>query len=116
MACIFLCLFDPDKDSVLERFIGECGIRDSKAPSPTGTLDSEELLARAKSWGAACVAAHMMSDQGGLLKKLSGQIRVNVWKSDLLLACAIAGPVDSAPDGIRQILDNKGGEYYRSRP
>ena len=24
----FLCLFDPAKDEVLERFIGECGIRD----------------------------------------------------------------------------------------
>ena len=32
----FLCLFDPDKDSVLERFIGECGIHDTKEASPTG--------------------------------------------------------------------------------
>src|ERR1700682_2855690 len=24
----FLCLFDPDKDNVLERFIGECGVHD----------------------------------------------------------------------------------------
>jgi hypothetical protein len=108
----FLCLFDPDKDSVLERFIGECGIRDTKEASPTGSLDSEEILTHAKSWGSACVAAHVMSDQGGLLKKLSGQTRVNVWKSDLLLACAIAGPVAGAPDGIRQILENKGGEYF----
>src|SRR5947208_8918062 len=36
----FLCLFDPDKDSVLERFIGECGVHDTKAASPTGSLDS----------------------------------------------------------------------------
>jgi energy-coupling factor transporter ATP-binding protein EcfA2 len=112
----FLCLFDPDKDNVLERFIGECGVHDTKAASPTGSLDSEELLARAKSWEAACIAAHVMSDQGGLLKKLSGQTRVNVWKSELHLACAIAGPIDSAPDGIRQILQNQVGEYYRSRP
>jgi hypothetical protein len=112
----FLCLFDPEKDSVLERFIGECGIHDTKESSPTGSLDSEELLSCAKGWGAACIAAHVMSDQGGLLKKLSGQTRVNVWTSDLLLACAIAGPVSGAPDGIRQILENKGGEYFRSRP
>jgi len=112
----FLCLFDPDKDSVLERFIGECGIHDTKEASPTGSLDSEELLACAKGWGAACIAAHVMADQGGLLKKLSGQTRVNVWKSDLLLACAIAGPVSGTPEAIRQILENKGGEYFRNRP
>ena len=112
----FLCLFDPDKDGMLERFIGECGIHDTREASPTGSLDSEELLSCAKSWGAACIAAHVMADQGGLLKKLSGQTRVNVWKSDLLLACAIAGPVSGTPDGIRQILENKGGEYFRSRP
>ena len=40
----FLCLFDPDKDDMLERFIGECGVHDTKAVSPTGSLDSTELL------------------------------------------------------------------------
>lgn len=112
----FLCLFDPDKDSGLERFIGECGIHDTNMTSPTGKLDSLELLAHAKDWGAACLAAHVISDQGGLLKKLSGQTRVNVWKSELLLACAIAGSIEDAPEGLRSILENKGGEYYRSRP
>lgn len=112
----FLCLFDPNKDNVLERFIGDCGVHDINTASPTGKLDSLELLAHAKDWGATCIAAHAMSDQGGLLKKLSGQTRVNVWKSELLLACAIAGPVDGAPDGIRPILENQGGEYYRGRP
>lgn len=112
----FLCLVDPDKDGVLERFIGECAVHDTKAASPTGSLDSEELLACAKGWGAACVAAHVMSDQGGLLKKLSGQSRVNVWKSEILLACAIPGTVESAPDSIRQILQNQDGEYHRDRP
>jgi hypothetical protein len=112
----FLCLFDPEKDSALERFIGECGIRDSKQDSPVGSLDSEEFLKCAKEWGSACIAAHVIADQGGLLKKLSGQTRINVWKSELLLACAISGPVASAPEGIRQILENQGGEYYRPRP
>lgn len=112
----FLCLFDPDKDSVLERFIGECGIHDTNMTSPTGKLDSLELLAHAKDWGAACIAAHVISDQGGLLKKLSGQTRVNVWQSELLLACAIAGSIEDAPENLRSILENKGGEYHRSRP
>ena len=37
----FLCLFDRDKDGVLERFIGECGIHDTDQPSPTGSAAFE---------------------------------------------------------------------------
>ena len=70
----FLCLFDPEKDEVLERFIGECGIHDTDQPSPTGSKDSIELLECAKNWGAVCIAAHVASE-GGLLRKLSGQSR-----------------------------------------
>ena len=32
----FLCLYEPDKDSLLERFIGELGVRDHAALSPLG--------------------------------------------------------------------------------
>ena len=111
----FLCLFDPDKDSMLERFIGECGVTDPVPVSPTGCLDSIELLACAKKWGAICLAAHVASE-GGLLKKLSGQTRINVWKSPDLLACALPGPIDQAPENLRAILENKDGEHRRNRP
>jgi len=111
----FLCLFDPDKDAVLERFIGECGVHDPIPVSPTGSLDSIELLTCTKKWGAICIAAHVASE-GGLLKKLSGQTRINVWKSPDLLACALPGPIDQAPENFRAILENKDGEYRRSRP
>lgn len=110
----FLCLFDPDKDDVLERFIGECGIHDTDQPSPTGSKDSIELLECAKTWGAVCIAAHVASE-GGLLKKLSGQSRVNVWTNPDLLACALPGPVSDAPDGIRPILENKDAQHRRDR-
>ena len=112
----FLCLFDPDKDTVLERFIGDCGIRDQKQLSPVGEKDSLELLECAKKWGAICIAAHVAADQGGLLKKLSGQTRINVWTAPDLLACALAGPISEAPDNLRQIIENQGGDYYRTRP
>ena len=111
----FLCLFDPDKDTILERFIGECGIHDTKVTSPTGSQDSSELLASAKKWGANCIAAHVASE-GGLLKKLSGQSRVNVWTSPDLLACALAGPVSEAPEGLRPILENKDPQHHREYP
>ena len=76
----FLCLFDPDKDSFLERFIGDCSIRDQKDLSPIG-----------EKWGGICIAAHVAADQGGLLKKLSGQTRINVWTAPDLLACCPCG-------------------------
>ena len=110
----FLCLFDPDKDDVLERFIGECGVHDTKAASPTGSLDSTELLAQAKQWGSICVAAHVAAE-GGLLKRLSGQPRANAWKSPDLLACVLAGPIADAPENIRPILDNKDAAHRRNR-
>jgi predicted ATPase len=112
----FLCLFDPDKDSFLERFIGECGVRDRQNISPIGEKDSLELLDCAKKWGSICVAAHVAADQGGLLKKLSGQARINVWTAPDLLACALAGPINEAPEALRPILENAAGEYHRSRP
>jgi hypothetical protein len=111
----FLCLFDPDKDDSLERFIGECGVHDTQAASPTGSLDSIELLAQAKSWGAMCVAAHVAAE-GGLLKKLNGQPRVNAWKSPDLLACALAGPIADVPESLRSILENKDAQHKRNRP
>ena len=110
----FLCLFDPDKDESLERFIGECGIHDADQPSPTGNFDSIELLDRSKIWGAVCIAAHVASD-GGLLKKLSGQPRINAWTNPNLLACALPGPVSNAPDGIRPILENRDAQHKRDR-
>ncbi len=108
----FLCLFDPDKDDRLERFIGACGVQDSTRPSPIGSLDSVELLDASREWGAATIAAHVAS-KGGLLRTLQGQSRIDVWTSPNLLACALPGPVEDAPDGIRQILLNKDAEHRR---
>lgn len=111
----FLCLFDQDKESNLATYIGECGIHDTSQESPTGKLDSMELLEHSKAWGAICIAAHVAGD-GGLLKTLSGKSRINVWKSPNLLACALPGPVSSAPEGIRRILENKDDKYRRKCP
>ncbi len=110
----FLCLFDPDKDKVLERFIGECGINDTDQASPIGTLDSTELLERARQWGAVCIAAHVASASGGLLRTLKGQSRANVWKSPHLLACVLPGRIDDALEDIKPILQNKNADYRRA--
>ncbi len=109
----FLCLFDRDKEDSLERYIGKCGVHDFNEISPVGTLDSTELLSESKTWGAICIAAHVTTN-GGLLTKLSGQTRVNVWRSENLLACAIPKSIDDVKDaGLRQILKNKDPEHKR---
>ena len=111
----FLCLFDPAKDENLERFIGECGIHDSSELSPPGSLDSTELLAKARKWGAVTIAAHVAS-KGGLLKTLGGQVRMNVWTSPDLLACALPGAIAEAPLGFKSILENSDPQYKRAPP
>ncbi|MCB0330722.1 MAG: PHP domain-containing protein [Bdellovibrionales bacterium] len=112
----FLCLFDPDKDDLLERFIGNCGVHNQDEESPLGNKYCPDLLSSAREWGAICIAAHVASDQGGLLKKLSGQTRMDVWRSADLMACALPGPVSAAPDSLRPILENKNSQHKRPRP
>ncbi len=112
----FLCLFDADRETKLERFIGECGIRDSSVASPIGSMDATELMEHAATkWEASCIAAHAISD-GGILRKLSGQTRIQAWCSEHLLACAIAGPIASAPHPAKPILENKDVAHKRDRP
>jgi len=112
----FLCLFDADKDTAaIERLIGECGVHNRHELSPTGDKDCLELLEAAKRWGGVCIASHVAADGGGLLKKLSGQSRLKVWHSSDLHACALAGPIDQAPENLRAILNNKDGVYRRER-
>ncbi|MBM4389072.1 MAG: AAA family ATPase, partial [Deltaproteobacteria bacterium] len=106
-------LFDSDKDlDSLERVVGDCGVHDDCADSPIGKYDATELLGESYKWGAICVAVHVAGD-GGLLKALSGQSRINAWKSTHLLACSLPGPVSNAPDNLRPILENKNADYRR---
>lgn len=113
----FLCLFDATKDAVaLERIIGECGVHDRSDESPPGSLDCLELLERcAHGWEGVCVAAHVAGN-GGLLRKLSGKPRANVWRSENLKAVALAGPIDQAPAELRHILENKDPAHARPQP
>ena len=109
----FLCLFNPEDDENLVHYIGEFQIPPDAPPSPTGALDATELLERAKSWRAVCIAAHATT-HGGLLDKLSGQTRINVWTDPNLLACAIRGSVDDEErEALKLILKNKDPQHYR---
>jgi DNA repair ATPase RecN len=112
----FLCLFDPQRNlDSLERVLGDCGVHDSRAESPVGKYYACELLKESCKWGAICVAAHVAGD-GGLLRVLSGQSRINAWKCENLLACSLPGPVSDAPAHLRPILENRNPDYRRDVP
>jgi hypothetical protein len=113
-----LCLFNQSKNIMaLERLLGDCGIHgDGTSQSPTGKYDAIELLQQcAEHWKGVCVAAHV-TGESGLLTTLSGQPRINAWRSHHLLACCLPGLVSDAPQDLRQILANKNTDYKRERP
>jgi hypothetical protein len=111
----FLCLYDPDKDQSLERFIGQFDVHDHSALSPNGDKDCIELLECVRKQGGIAIAAHVAAGNG-LLATLDGQPCIKAWKSDDLLACALPGSIDEAPPGHRPILENKNPDYWRERP
>lgn len=111
----FLCLYDPEKDNSLERFIGQFGIHDHNALSPNGDKDCLELLECVRKQGGISIAAHVAADNG-LLVTLEGHPRINAWKSPDLLACALPGPISNAPQNVRAILENKDPQHRRGRP
>ena len=111
----FLCLYDPDKDDSLERFIGEHGVRSSNTASPNSDKDCIDLLRCVREQGGISRAAHVSADNG-LLVTLEGQPRINAWKSPDLYACALPGLVDEAPQGHRDILKNTDANHKRERP
>ncbi len=110
----FLCLYDPDKDSCLERFIGEFGVRDHLALSPIGDKNCLELLKCVHEQRGIAIAAHVAA-KNGLLISLEGQPRMNAWKSPDLYACALPGPVADAPQNVCAILDNRDATHKRKR-
>ena len=110
----FLCLYDPEKDSSMERLIGELGVRDHSALSPNGDKNCLKLLECVRKQGGITVAAHVAADNG-LLATLEGQPRMNAWKSYDLYACALPGPVADAPQNMRLILENKDSAHSRER-
>ena len=110
----FLCLYDPDKDSSLDRLIGQLGVRDHTALSPNGDKNCLKLLECVREQGGITVAAHVAAENG-LLATLKGQPRMNAWKSRHLYACALPGPVSDAPQHVRPILENKDAAHSRER-
>ncbi|SFT80681.1 TrlF family AAA-like ATPase [Sedimentitalea nanhaiensis] len=110
-----LCLFPPETTgSEMNTHIGACEVRDLKAESPISNKTCEQLMRLVQELGGIAISAHVTS-AAGMLKNLSGQTRMNVWKSDYHLAAAIPGPVEDVPTDYSQICKNKDAQHKRSR-
>lgn len=111
-----LCLFPPGSSNTdMNANVGACDIRNRDDPSPISRKGFEEILACVHERGGITISAHV-TQSSGLLKELSGQPRMNAWKSPLHLASAIPGPLNDVPVEYRQICFNKDGAHKRDRP
>lgn len=111
-----LCLFDPSESlQRLERILGDCGIHDESAKSPSGKYDVTELLDQSRNWNCVCIAAHVAGDKG-LLATMKAQQRIKAWTHRDLIAVSLPGPVNAAPEQFRRILQNKDPQHHRDRP
>ena len=110
-----LCIYPPNTDSErLGRFLGEFGIVETK-PSPALSNHSfNEVLAKVREQKGISVAAHVIHDNG-LFEVLTGQARINAWRSENLLAIHIPTSVKDLSPDVRQIVENKNPQYRRVR-
>ena len=110
-----LCLYPPASDQdQLGRYLGAFGITDPKPSSDLSPMGLVDILAKVREQGGVTVAAHVTSDQGGMLKVLKGQARIRAWRNEHLLAIQIPRLVDGLPPNLRQIVENGNAEYRRS--
>ena len=109
-----LCIYPQGTaEKWLERFLGEFGIRQTDPSSDPSNHTFVQILAKVRTQGGMSVAAHVTTDKG-LFRVLSGQARIKAWRSEELLAIQIPGPVKDLPQEIRQIVENKNGDYRRT--
>jgi len=86
-----LCIYPPDTgQEQLERFLGKFGILGTEPSPDLSSHRFEDILETVQAQQGIAIAAHATT-QGGLLKFVPGQPRINAWRNPNLLAIQI-GP------------------------
>ena len=108
-----LCLYPLEAtQDELGRHLGGFGIK-STAPSSINSDSSfSDIVEQVAEDDGIAIAAHV-TNNGGLLRMLSGETRIKAWKDQNLLAVQIPGAVDDLPQKFRSIVRNKDGSYRR---
>jgi PHP domain len=111
-----LCIYPPETTSEqLERYLGEFGIRETDPSSNLANKSFTDVMECVREQHGIAIAAHVTND-GGLLKVLHGQARINAWRCPELSAAQIPGTVEDLPDDLRPIVQNKNADYRREHP
>ena len=109
-----LCIYPPDTDDEqLGRFLGEFGIRNTTPSVDLSEKGFIEVLKCVREQSGVAIAAHITSDKG-LFKSISGQARVQAWRTDELFAVQIPGLVEDLPPDVLPIIENRNAEYRRA--
>lgn len=108
--CIYAAETSTDQ---LGRYLGSFGITTTTPSSDLANKNFVEILHGVREQGGVAIAAHVTSDQGGLLKVLKGQARIQAWRCEHLLAVQIPGPIDDLPQDLRDIVENRNADYRR---
>ena len=110
-----LCLYPQDvEQDQLARFLGVFGVTKTQPSSDLSSKSFTEILHCVRDQGGVTIAAHVTNEKG-LFQVLSGQARIKAWKDENLLAIQIPGPVEDLLQDVRQIVENKNGDYRRAR-
>ena len=111
-----LCTFDPDTETnVLERYLGDLGIHTTGASTKNSSESFSEILRKVQDeWDGICVAAHI-TNNGGLLRMVTGEAKINAWCDSNLYAAQIPGPITDLDYADQQIVLNKDKNYERAR-
>ena len=109
-----LCIYAPDtEDGLLVRYLGGFGITDTNPSAKLADKAFVEILGKVREQGGVAIAAHVTNDNKGLFKVLTGQARIQAWRSRDLLAIQIPGPVADLSHEVKQIVENTNPDYRR---
>ena len=108
-----LCIYAPDTaDALLARYLGGFGITDTQPSPKLADKAFADILTKVREQGGVAIAAHVTNDKG-LLKVLTGQARIQAWRSGDLLAIQIPSSVADLPYDVKQIVENTNPDYRR---
>lgn len=109
-----LCIYPEEtSEDVLVRYLGGFGITAPESSSTLAKCSFSEILEKVHTQQGVAIAAHA-TNRKGLFKVLSGEARIQAWRSQHLHAVQIPGSIEDLPQNIRQIVTGKNPDYRRS--
>ena len=111
-----ICIYPPDtEEEQLGRYLGGFGILTPDPSTDLANFTFEQVLAKVREQGGIALAAHATTNKG-LFNVLTGQARIQAWRSNDLVAIQIPGSVETLPPNIRPIVENRNPDYRREHP